>query len=466
METLSGLTESIFCDAALLRIFSAENTLRQMLRVEVALARAEAQCGVIPHDAAHIIHAVACAEDIDIWDMDGIASAAVQAGNIAIPFVKQLTAAVAKTDAGAARFVHWGATSQDILDTALILQLREALAVLDDTLLAAQRACATLAAAHRNTIMVGRTWLQHALPTTFGVKAAGWLEALGRSRARLRRAALQCEVLQFGGAAGTLASFGSAAPAVCEALARELELASPDMPWHTHRDRLAEVATTLGVLAGTLGKIARDVSLMAQTEIGEVTEPAAQGRGGSSTMPHKRNPVGCAAVLTVAVRVPGLVSTILSGMVQEHERALGGWQAEWETLPQIVALTGGALRHLTGVLDGLEVDASRMAENLDLTQGLILAEAFMLALGPHIGRLQAHELVEKATKDAVRRNCALRTAMDDALNADATTRGLLDADTLDRLARPDNYLGEAAAIVDRVLAHWATADKSGARGAV
>jgi 3-carboxy-cis,cis-muconate cycloisomerase len=458
METLSGLTESICCDEAVLRIFSAEGSLRQMLRVEAALARAEAQCGVIPEDAARVIHEVSCEGNVGILDRDGIALAAVEAGNIAIPFVKQLTAAVARVDANAARFVHWGATSQDILDTALVLQLREALATLDSTLLAAQTACATLAATHRDTVLVGRTWLQHALPTTFGLKAAGWLEALGRSRVRLARAARQADVLQFGGAAGTLASLGPAAPAVSEALSRELGLASPDMPWHTHRDRLADVATTLGVLVGTLGKIARDVSLMAQTEVGEVMEPAAPGRGGSSTMPHKRNPVGCGAVLTAAVRVPGLVGTILSGMVQEHERALGGWQAEWETLPQIVALAGGALKHLAAVLGGLEVDAPRMAANLELTQGLILAEAFMLALGPHIGREQAHEWVERASKDAVRRRCDLRTAIDDALNADPATRGLLDADALDRLRRPDNYVGQAASIVDAVLAQWSAAD--------
>jgi 3-carboxy-cis,cis-muconate cycloisomerase len=456
MPTLSGLTESICSDPALLRIFSADSTVRQMLRVEAALARAEAACDVIPAPAARVIDDVCRAADI--LDMDSLQSAAVGAGNIAIPFVKQLTVAVGRLDTDAARFVHWGATSQDILDTALVLQLREALAVLDDTLLAAQTACAALAAAHRNTLMIGRTWLQHALPTTFGVKAAGWLEALGRNRERLQRAASQCAVLQFGGAAGTLASLGSKAPAVCGALAGELDLAAPDMPWHAHRDRLAEVATTLGVLAGTVGKIARDISLMAQTEVGEVTEPAAPGRGGSSTMPHKRNPVGCAAVLTVSIRVPGLVSTILSGMVQEHERALGGWQAEWETLPQIVALTGGALRHLAAVLAGLEIDAPRMAENVALTRGLILAEAFMLALGPHIGRMQAHELVESATKDAVRRHCDLRIAMTDALDADDTTRGLLDADALDRLGRPEHYLGESAAMVDRVLARWATAD--------
>ncbi|MNT23440.1 3-carboxy-cis,cis-muconate cycloisomerase [compost metagenome] len=226
------------------------------------------------------------------------------------------------------------------------------------------------------------------------------------------------------------------------------------MAWHTHRDRLANLAATLGVLAGTMGKIARDISLMAQTEIGELSEPAAPGRGGSSTMPHKRNPVGCAAILAAAVRTPPLVSTMLSGMVQEHERALGGWQAEWDVLPQIAALAGGALRHLAGVLEGLEVNPRRMSQNLDATDGLVLAEAYALALGARIGRLRAHELIERASREAVGRNWPLKKAVREVLESDADTRGLLGDDELDRLGDPAGYIGEAPAICDRVLARW------------
>ncbi|MCG7325355.1 3-carboxy-cis,cis-muconate cycloisomerase [Achromobacter sp. ACRQX] len=465
MSNLSGLTESIYSDDAILSLFSGAATLGQMLAVEAALARAQAQCGVIPPSAATAINEVCRGGEIrDVLDVDGIARAAVAAGNIAIPFVKQLTAAVARVDAEAARYVHWGATSQDILDTALVLQLLQVAARLDAGLERASLACARLTCAHRDTIMVGRTWLQHALPTTFGAKTAGWLAALERSRLRVRQDTSQMALLQFGGAAGTLASLGPSANEVVQALAAELGLGAAAVPWHTHRDRLASLAASLGVLTGTMGKIARDLSLMAQSEVGEVSEPSGPGRGGSSTMPHKRNPVGCAAILAAAIRVPPLVSTMLSGMIQEHERALGGWQAEWDVLPQIAALTGGALRHLGSVLDGLQVYPDRMAKNLALTDGLILGEAYMLALGARLGRLPAHALVERASRDAVANGLSLRDALREALESDAATRGMLSDDDLDRLGNPANYVGEAPAICDSVLAAW-KASGAGAKAA-
>ena len=455
MRNLSGLTETLYSDDAILSLFAGPATIGQMLAVEAALARAQAQCGVIPANAATVIDEVCRGGGIsDMLDLDELATAAVAAGNIAIPFVKQLTAAVARVDAEAARYVHWGATSQDILDTALVLQLLQVAARLDAGLESAALACARLTSTHRDTLMVGRTWLQQALPTTFGAKTAGWLEALERGRLRVRQDVAQMALLQFGGAAGTLASLGPSANEVVQALAAELGLGVPAMPWHTHRDRLASLAASLGVLTGTMGKIARDLSLMAQSEIGEVSEPSGPGRGGSSTMPHKRNPVGCAAILAAAVRVPPLVSTMLSGMIQEHERALGGWQAEWDVLPQIAALTGGALRHLGSVLDGLEVYPDRMAKNLALTDGLILGEAYTLALGARLGRLPAHALVERASRDAVANIRPLRDALRDALESDAATKGLLSDDDLDRLGNPANYVGEAPAICDRVLAAW------------
>jgi 3-carboxy-cis,cis-muconate cycloisomerase len=254
--------------------------------------------------------------------------------------------------------------------------------------------------------------------------------------------------LQFGGAAGTLASLGDKAGAVAQALARELDLPLPALPWHTQRDRIAEAATVLGLLTGTLGKIARDISLQMQTEIGELAEPAGAGRGGSSTMPHKRNPVGCAAVLSVAARMPGLVATVLAGMVQEHERALGGWQAEWDALPDIARLSAGALANITEIVEGLEVDTARLAANLDATRGLILGEAVMLALGDAIGRLDAHHLVERASKEAVRSARSLR----DVLAEDADVTRHLSAERLDALLDPANYAGCARQFVDAVLA--------------
>lgn len=458
MPTYSRLTDPMSGSPAVLAIFSDAGTVRRMLDVEAALARAEAQVRVIPTAAADVIAQV-CA-DAGVIDLDALAHDADAAGNLAIPFVKQLTAAVTRRDAEAGRYVHWGATSQDIIDTALVLQLADALHEIDAGLLRLGDACAALATAHRDTPMVGRTWLQHALPATFGLKAAGWLDALRRHLARLDAARAQARTLQFGGAAGTLASLGDEAPAVAGALAQALTLDLPALPWHTHRDRLAEVATTLGLLVGTLGKIARDISLLMQTEVAEVAEPSAPGRGGSSTMPHKRNPVGCAAVLTAAVRVPPLVATMLAGMTQEHERALGGWQAEWDTLPQIVTLAAGALRQMGDVVAGLQVDAARMRANLDLTRGLILGEAAMLELGRRIGRLPAHHVVEQASRRAVANGITLRDALARTLDEDPAHRGLLDAATLDRLSDPAAYTGQAVPFADAAVAAWRQARAS------
>jgi 3-carboxy-cis,cis-muconate cycloisomerase len=305
---------------------------------------------------------------------------------------------------------------------------------------------------YRSTPMVGRTWLQQALPITLGLKFAQWLDAMQRHRTRLTQLRERALVLQFGGAAGTLASLGEHADAVARALSRELELPLPALPWHTQRDRIAETATVLALLTGTLGKAARDISLQMQTEVGELAEPSGAGKGGSSTMPHKRNPVGCAAVLSAAARVPGLVATVLAGMVQEHERALGGWQAEWEALPDIARLCAGALANVTEIVAGLEVDETRMAANLDATRGLILGEAVMLALGHATGRLEAHRLVEHASRRAVGSARALR----EVLAEDPVVTERLNAEQLDELFDPANYEGRARQFVDAVLDAYRT----------
>lgn len=454
MPTLSRLIDPMFGSPTVLDIFSDAGTVRRMLDVEAALARAEACCGVIPEAAAQVIEQVCAMTPAQVIDFDVLAQAAVAAGNLAIPFVKQLTAAVTQRDADAGRYVHWGATSQDIIDSALVLQLVDALHEIDAGLLALGDACAAQAVAHRATPMVARTWLQHALPTTFGLKAAGWLDALRRDLARLDLARTHVAALQFGGAAGTLASLGDDAPAVAAQLAQALRLDLPTLPWHAHRDRMVEVATTLGMLTGTLGKMARDISLLMQTEVAEVAEPSGPGRGGSSTMPHKRNPVGCAAVLTAAVRVPPLVATMLAGMTQEHERALGGWQAEWDTLPQIVTLAAGALRQMGDVVAGLQVDAARMRSNLDITHGLILGEAAMLELGRRIGRLPAHHVVEQASRRAVDEHTTLRDALARTLADDPSHQGLLDDATLDRLSDPAQYAGQSTSFADAAVDAW------------
>lgn len=441
---LSSLTGALFSTPAMLDVFSAQACVQRMLDFEAALARAQAATGVIPADCAAPI-AAAC--DAGRVDTARLAEAAAPAGNLAIPLVRQLTAIVAGSDPEAARFVHWGATSQDVIDTGLVLQLRDALGLIDADLAALAGTLAALATSHRDTPMAGRTWMQHALPVTFGLKAAGWLDAVHRHQDRLAGLRERLLVLQFGGAAGTLASLGDKGMEVSQALAEELGLALPAMPWHGHRDRVAELATTLGMLTGTLGKMARDISLLMQTEIAEAAEPAGEGRGGSSTMPHKRNPVGCAAVLAAATRVPALVSTMLAGMVQEHERALGGWQAEWDTLPEIVLLAAGALGQMKTVTEGLTVDAQRMRVNLDATGGLNMAEAVTLALGTALGRMQAHQIVESACRRAVESGQALR----EVLLQDADVAARLSPQQIDRLLEPTDYLGQAGAFADRVL---------------
>jgi 3-carboxy-cis,cis-muconate cycloisomerase len=444
-EAAGRLTDLICGTAAMNAVWSPRATVQRMLDVEAALARASAAHGVIPRSAVAAIEAACQAEQID---GAALMSGAAAGGNLAIPLVKLLTANVRRVDAEAAKYVHWGATSQDIIDTGLMLQLRETFVLLEQDLKSTCDALATQARAHRATPMVGRTWLQQALPITLGLKFAQWLDALTRHRERLRSLRERVLVLQFGGAAGTLASLREAAPAVARSLADELGLVLPVLPWHTQRDRIAEAAASFGMLTGTLGKIARDVSLQMQTEIGELAEPASAGKGGSSTMPHKRNPVGCAAVLTAAIRAPGLVATVFAGMVQEHERALGGWQAEWEALPDLARLTGGALAQIKDLAAGIEVNPDRLAANLDITHGLILGEAVMLALGDAIGRLDAHHRVEQASKTAVKEGRSLL----EVLSADAEVTAHLGADQLQGLLDPANYVGQAHAMVDAALA--------------
>jgi 3-carboxy-cis,cis-muconate cycloisomerase len=359
-----------------------------------------------------------------------------------------LTALVAKEDKEAAHYVHWGATSQDVIDTGLVLLLGPTLNCIANDLAILARGLAQLANRHRSTVMIGRTWMQQALPTTFGVKVAGWLDAIERHRERLHETQERCLVLQFGGAVGTLAALNDRGLEVAKILAEELQLSLPDIPWHSQRDRMAEVAMTLGLCTGTLGKIARDVSLLSQTEVGEVFEPTEVGRGGSSTMPHKRNPVASAVVLAAAVRVPGLVSTMLTAMVQEQERGLGGWHAEWETLPEILSLSAGATRTMAEVALRLEVNSARMKENLEATGGLIFAEAVTMALAQDVGKAAAHQIVEAACDRARNEGRHLR----DVLREDKEVGAHLPVEAVDALFEPRRYLGEAEAFVDRVVA--------------
>ena len=439
------LLDSLFTTETMRDIFSDHGRLQAMLDFEAALVRAGVTAGVVPPAAAAAIAGQCRAE---LFDVDALAAEVALAGNPAIPLVKALTALVTAHDAEAARYVHWGATSQDAMDTGLVLQIRAALSAIDKDLGRLSGALAALAKTHAATLLAGRTWLQQGPPVTLGLKAAGFLSAVERHRARVRDLSGRVAVVQFGGAVGTLAALGDRGLDVAAALARELKLALPDVPWHAQRDRVAEVATTLGLIVGTLGKLARDVSLLMQTEVGEAAEPSAPGRGGSSTLPHKRNPVASAAMLAAAARVPALVSVMLAAMVQEHERGLGGWHAEWETLPEICTLTGGALAQAVAMVEGLQVDAARMASNLGLTRGLVLAEAVAMALGDKLGKPRAHALIEELSARAVSENRPLR----DVLAADARVTAQLSAADLERLLDPRNYLGQARTLVARALA--------------
>jgi len=442
---LSPLLAPMLSSAAMRAICDDIACLQNMLDFEAALARAEAAIGIIPNRVAGPI-ADAC--DVKAFDLAALAEAATKSGNLAIPLVKALTAAAAKADAEAARYVHWGATSQDVIDTASMLTLRAAIDALSADLDRAIAGFAKQARQHRHTAMVGRTWLQHALPMPFGLKLAEYAAALNRSRARLRRLRSETLALQFGGAAGTLAALGDQGWRVAEKLAAELDLPLPEAPWHTHRDRFAEAASVMAIIAGTCGKIARDVSLMMQTDVGEAFEPAGEGRGGSSTMPHKRNPVAAATALAAATMAPNLAATIFAAQVQDHERSAGPWHAEWPTLPSLLLVTSGGLAAIVDIAEGLEVDATRMRANLDTAHGLIMAESVTFALAEKIGKSDAHHLVEAASKQAV----ATKKNLRDVLAADPRVSAQLDAQKLADLFEPMAYQGVSQALIDRLLA--------------
>ena len=449
LRTSNQLFDAYFTADSMAEVFCDQGRLQGMLDFEAALARAEAKVGLIPQTAVAPI-AQACLASL--YNVDALGVAIATAGNSAIPLVKALGKLIASEDAGAERYVHLGATSQDVMDTGLVLQLRQALVLIETDLARLGDILAAQAQRYADVPLAGRTWLQHATPVTLGMKIAGWLGAVTRNRQRLAELKPRLLVLQFGGASGTLAALGEQALPVAQALADELQLSLPEQPWHTQRDRLVEFASVLGLIAGSLGKLGRDISLLMQTEAAEVFEPSAPGKGGSSTMPHKRNPVGAAVLISAGTRVPGLVATMFSAMPQEHERSLGLWHAEWDTLPEICRLVSGALQQALLVSEGLEVDPGRMAYNLDLTQGLVLAEAVSIVLAQRLGRETAHHLLEHCCKRAVAEGRHLRAVLADEPQITAE----LSATELDRLLDPAHYLGQARTWVTRaVTEHFA-----------
>ncbi len=440
MPTDGDLFGPIVTTDELLAATSGRAWLQAMLDVEAALAGAQADTGIVPRQAAAGI-AESCVADR--FDPAELARSARLGGNPVIPLVHALSASV---PADARRWVHLGATSQDILDSAAMLIVRRALLPLRRDLAGLAGGCADLAERHRDTLMAGRTLLQQALPITFGLKAAGWLVAAMDVSAQVVQADSRLAA-QLGGAAGTLASLGADGPAVAAQFSRRLGLAEPMLPWHTSRQRVAEAAAALGQATGTAAKIAMDVALLMQTEVAEVSEPALPGRGSSSTLPHKRNPVGAAAVSAAARRAHGLLPVIYGAMIQEHERAVGGWQAEWQTLTELLQLAGGAVARVRETIEGLEIDVVRMRDNLDLTRGLLMAERVTMALSEVMDPAVARQAVQTAGH---RVSGSGRSFGAELRDEPALSEALASMD-LDRLLDPAGYLGATATFIDRAL---------------
>jgi len=433
------------------RIFGTATHVGQILRFEAALARAEATAGIIPRDAASAI-VEACR--VELFDLAALERDALHAGTLAIPLVQQL---IAHASVAARPYVHWGATSQDAIDTALVLQMREGLDVLVGDLVGAGDALAALTEAHRLSVMPGRTLLQQAVPITFGLKTARWLGAVSRQIAALRAVRHDALVLQFGGAAGTLAALGNQGQQVAELLAAELALPMPDLPWHAERDRPARVVAALGVTAGVIAKIARDLVLMAQTEVAEVAEGAASGKGTSSAMPQKRNPVDATNAIAASQLAIGTVPVVLSAMAQEHERGAGGWQTEWTAIPDAFRHTMRAAVHLRCALVSLDVRADRMRVNLEEASGALMAESLSTALAAHVGRPEAMRLTAHVVEQAFRARMTLR----EAVSRDTRVSALLQGWELDRALDPAAYLGSTNALIDRGLRSWREVKEGG-----
>jgi 3-carboxy-cis,cis-muconate cycloisomerase len=437
----SILFRDAFGTPAMRAIFSDLSLISRYVEVEIALANAEARCGVIPPEAAAEIAGRA---DVASLDFELLRRETDVVGYPILPLVHQL----ARQCGEAGRYLHWGATTQDIMDSAVILQVRDGIAIVEADIASLRGILADLSRRYRDTPMAGRTHLQQALPVTFGYKTSIWLAMFDRHAERLEQLKPRVLVGQFAGAAGTLASLGERGFEVQAAFCRELGLGVPVSTWHVARDGLAELVNFLGLVTGSLGKIALDIMIMASTEFGEVLEPFVQGRGASSTMPQKRNPISSELMLAACKAVRQHAGLMLDAMVQDFERATGPWHAEWIAVPESFVLTAGALHQAKFALGGLIVDPDRMAHNLDASRGLIVAEAVMMGLAPELGRQAAHDIVYDACRLANEKHLSLA----DALSASPQVAGRIDRATIDRLTSPGNYLGLAAAMVDRVLA--------------
>jgi 3-carboxy-cis,cis-muconate cycloisomerase len=438
----SSIFRDIFCTEDMRRVFCDEQRVAFYLEFEAALARVQARLGIIPARAAEEIERTCRIENIDFARLK---QQTERIGYPVLPVVQQI---VEKCPDGLGEWCHWGATTQDITDTAAVLQIRDALVLVEQDLRAISASLAELARRYRDTPMAGRSNLQQAVPITFGYKVATLLAAMQRHRARLKELRPRVLVGEFAGAAGTLSSLGAYGLKVQAALMAELGLGQPEIAWHTVRDRIAEVGGFLGLVTGTLGKLAMDVKLLMQTEVAEVFEPFHQARGSSSTMPQKRNPISCLYIHSTAALVRQHAAALMEAAVADHERSTGPWEIEWIALPEIFLLASGCLAQSRDLVAGLQVDEARMRANLDLTAGMIVSEAVMMGLGPKLGRQRAHDIVyDVCRKVAATGRPLLDLLMEDPGIAGAATRAELAA-----LTDPSNYLGLAGEMVDRVLA--------------
>lgn len=432
---MSLYTETFYA-RELTELFSDRSAIAKLLQVEAALAIAQAEAGIIRETAAKII-SDCCV--IDAIDTISLKNDIVLGGNVAIPLVKQLTKIIKNRDFEASKYVHLGATSQDIIDTATILTIKEYLIWLEEKLTLLEKALLIQTKNNKHTLMIGRTLLQQAKPITFGLKTAGWLESISRAKERVKDVKKRLLCIQIGGAVGS--GNDNITDEVQAAFAKNLQLQEV-FPWQSQRDSLVEFASFLGILSGSLGKIAKDISLLMQTEVAEVFEGASEGKGGSSTMPHKRNPVSCALILSNATRTPGLVSTMLSALPQEHERSAGLWHAEWETLTQLMNLTSGSLEKSVDLIGHLEVDKQRMLQNIEITNGLIYAERVSLYLSKSLGKMQAHESVKKACTTAIQKQKHLK---------EVVLEMHPKIENIEELFKPENAIGNSVSWVETLL---------------
>jgi 3-carboxy-cis,cis-muconate cycloisomerase len=437
--------DNLFTAPQIEELLSDEALIEAMLRFESALVATQADLGLVPQKAASVIGGCCT---VQFFDVNDLLRSAERDGNPAIPLVKAIGKQVAAIDPDATKYVHMGATSQDVIDTGLMLCTKKALELVIANLAGIEERLINLVERQRRTFLPGRTLLQHARPISLGLKAAGWLDGIARGRRMLQQDAATSLAVQFGGAVGSLAASGPKGLEILDGLARKLDLATPEVPWHTQRDRIGRLGMDLALVGTGLAKIAQDVVLLMQTEVAELAEDLGSGGGGSSTLPHKQNPIAPTKILANAKRIPALAAALLTSIVHEHERSPGGWHAEWVVFPEIIGAVGGSAAHALELVSGLRIDPERMRRNIDLTNGLIFAENISIELAKSLGKSAAHGLITRTSQEARQTGLHLRKVLEE----DPTVKNLLDSDSLDRLFSPEHGEELTDALINRVIA--------------